>query len=139
MIFTCEPLKVRVDMCAIEPKFFFLPSHSVCTLLDLRHFYAMTYGSIHFNDHLAPLSSSSGEIAPLSLFSRDSHITSSSRGAAGEGEARWRLGPTSPVRTAAGGDEPSHARTRASRLGKCDTTMAWSLSPKPVGLNVVQG
>jgi hypothetical protein len=77
--------------------------------------------------------------ASLSLFSRDSHITSSSRGAAGEGEARWRLGPTSPVRTAAGGDEPSHARTRASRLGKCDTTMAWSLSPKPVGLNVVQG
>jgi hypothetical protein len=43
------------------------------------------------------------------------------------------------VRAAAAGDEPSRARTRASRLGKCDATMAWSLSPKPVCLDVVQG
>jgi hypothetical protein len=126
-------------MCAIEPKFFCLPSHSVCTLLDLRHLYAMTYGSRHLNDHLAPLSSSSGEIRPSHFFSRDSHIASSSRGAAREGGGTAALGTDLACARSGSRDEPSPARIRASRFGKCDATMAWSLSPKPVCLDVVQG
>jgi hypothetical protein len=110
MIFTCEPLKVRVDMCAIEPKFFFLPSHSVCTLLDLRHFYAMTYGSIHFNDHLAPLSSSSGEIAPLSFFlaTRISRLLAEARQGRGRHGGAWGQ-PRPCAQRQAATSPPTHA------------------------------